>query len=119
MSGGGEVLHQLTHFVIIILTSGWAAREVTPRTLCRHECLTNSEGVCEFWRRGFFLSLVWYHSSAVDDVRLQIIKKNSQSEHFNPLMTHFCPAVSGLFQDDKTTIHVAQALTERFNENDK
>ena len=38
------------------------------------------------------------------------------SDHLYPMMKHFCPDVSGLFQDDNAPIHRARGVTEWFDE---
>ena len=40
------------------------------------------------------------------------------SDHLYPMMKHFYPDGSGLFQDDNTPIHRAQGITEWFDEHE-
>ncbi len=45
-------------------------------------------------------------------------QKAALSDHLYPVMKHFCPDGSGLFQDDSAPIHRARGLTECFDEDE-
>ncbi len=90
----------------------------TPREWYRSECWTptarGSGGSVMLWE-----AFCWHGLGSLVPLEGRVTANQYKvvlSDHLYPMMKHFYPDGSGLFQDDSAPIHRARGLTEWFDE---